>query len=246
MAELLKNIDLDLECVNIVNNKHQELLNKKKSILERLSGRAKKRQIIRINIDKSNPANWAMYIRDKNDNIIGFMILHQNLRRLLIPKVELNKKREPVFRIYKDEVLCFAQDIMKNKACGINIKKDEFNDVVKTYRDSQPIIDITKKIFELIETRQYGLVEEFIRTAMENLIKNNIDAASIEQRQIYTELYVASQRINKIKLSINELQQTNGDCQPLLENLDQEYRDACQKILNSKLDELVNSNTFNH
>jgi len=232
------------EVINLVNENHdkyvrdQERLQeagnrgfnaKMKNVLNRIMGTPEvvtKKQVIYYYVDKSD----RLIIRDSNGNIVGYTSLTKQMES----KIELVDNR-PIFVLKRGNEVYLRRDVLDGRMKATAVGAQTFKDVSRAYSDSKEMLEGTKKIYELIEAKDYDAIDSFIMQSMEELINNNLDTAPIEQHQVYIEVYVANQRINKLKNSIMRYEEEGKDYTAVVEMLDNEYRIICEKLINNGL-----------
>lgn len=232
------------EVINIVNENHDKYL-EEQSLLEQAGNRginAKMRKVLnRIMgiadettskkiVYFKNENNEKLHIRTSDGSVVGTITLNRGVEA----KIKLVDTK-PIFKIFKNNEVYIERDLMSNKLISNNVTPEVFGEVSKTYAESKDMVSGAKLIYELLDNKNYAEIENYIIYSMTELINNNLETAALEQRQVYTEVYVAYQQINKLKNLIIEYQQKGMDYDFLLESLDQEYRSICEKLINAGL-----------
>ena len=162
---------------------------KMKNVLNRIMGTPEvitKKQVIYYYVDKSD----RLIIRDSDGNIVGYTSLTKQMES----KVELVDNR-PIFVLRRGNEVYLRKDVLDGRMKASAVGAQTFKDVSRAYSDSKEMLEGTKKIYELIEAKDYDAIDSFIMHSMEELINNNLDTAPIEQHQAYIEVYVANQRL---------------------------------------------------
>jgi len=241
------------DVIDIVNENHerykreQELLEqagnrgvnaKMKKVLNRILGNPEpviKKEIIYMSLDEKE----RLILKNSDGIVVGEIAIYQNMHaRIAI----INKK--PVFRIIKGNDIYLEKDIKTNDIIYAQIKvarEDVMDEILELNDSSNEMVDSAKEIFALIDSKNYEAMDKYIMHSMEQLINNNLEAAPLKQRQTYTEVYVAVQRLNKHKELLNQYYLTLNDSYEMqLFYIDREYREIAEKLINAGLYEIPN------
>lgn len=245
MAELSKKTydEQTEEVLSIVNAKHDALKRldeagnkgvnaKMKKILDRLMGIPETPKKV---IYFYNDNNEKLHIRTSDGNFVGTIILNNGIKS----KIELVDNR-PIFVLYKNGEQLYKKDVLTGQAKASVPSPNELKSVFREHKNSLEMIEATKQIFMLIENKQYQDIDAFILHNMEILVGTGLETAPMEQKKVYSNVKFIYQKIRILVEEIKEYAEKNIPYDDLLSKVDNEYRSACQILINAGLYELPN------
>ena len=241
------------DMINIVNENHeryqkdQELLEqagnrgvnaKMKKVLNRILGNPEpviKKEIIHMSLD----AKDRLILKNSEKEIVGEIAIFKNIHM----KIAHTNKR-PVFQFIQGNDIYLEKDLKNNNVLYAQMKvarKEVMEEITHIEESSKEMLDAAKYLFSLIDANDYETIDKYIMYSMERLINNNLEAAPLQQRQTYTEVYVAIQMLNKHKELLNQYNPAIGDGYKMqLLYIEREYRNIIEKLINAGLYEIPN------
>lgn len=229
------------EAIQMVNSNHEKALEesnklsvlkvKMQQVLSRISGKTVKRTTIHF----INDNNERYIIKTNNGELIGTIGI--NVPRLQSKIILVNNR--PVFILYRDNVIYLKKDIMSN-INETRVTADVLlEETVAASAAAEPIIESAQKIYELIDIRDYALLDLYITESMEKLIVNDdVESAQKVQRDAYIKAQVLYRNIIKIKNALASVTNLSEKHQELINQMDILYRQICEIFINVGLYEL--------
>jgi len=245
------------EVIKMVNDHHDEyvreqerLLNEqnkgfnalRKKILSRITGYNTEKTTKKEVIHFINDNNIALIIKNSEGIVIGVMSLTNGFREKVKAKIELVNNK-PIFIIYRGNEVYLNTDIYTNKTIAKFTVGETLEEVKAEIRESRPMFNGSKEIYELRENKQYSVLDNYITDCMVKILENDgLNLSPVDITNLHTQLQVQYREIQRTKMELATAEQITEEHGEMLKTLDNLYLVICTNLINMGLFELPEIN----
>lgn len=240
------------QVIKIVNDNHERYVKEqqlfaennnsfnslKKKILSRITGYQNEKitkkhivQFVNLNEEKLN-------IKKSDGTSIGVMFLAHNFKEKVTSQIQLVDNK-PVFLIYRGNEVYLNENILEGRRMTHFLQGDTLKEVTTMFKESRPMINKTKEIYELVESKQYSVLDNYITDCMVKILENDgLNLSPVDINNLHTQLQVQYREIQRTKMEIATSGEVTESHREMLKKLDNLYMVICTTLINMGLSEL--------
>lgn len=217
---------------------------KKKKIISQMGGYKTER------ISKKTIKNLILTIeeelriKNKDQKAVGKISITAGFKEKVRSKFKLVDNK-PIFIIYRGNEIYLQENIKEDKRIIHFAQGDVLKEVTKEISESRVVVDQSKVIYELIENKDYSVLDNYITNFMAQIIENkDLSLTPIEVNNIHTKLQVQYRDIQRTKSELLSSSEVSDVKRELLKKLDNLYMIICTTIMNIANLKNINLNFF--